>query len=425
MLSGYTVSYAQYEEISTIKVGLYYGSTAQDTITLEADGGFNYGAFPGYFEHQGAFAETALSFSASDNILVANGVLSLGSEMALYPAAGYIRINGSAYRGGVLLRAEGAKITVINLVNIEEYLYGVVGNEMSASWNIEALKAQAVCARNFAMTNINKHASLGFNLCASTNCQVYRGLASEYDSVIRAVNETKGNLLMYNGSLAETLYFSCSGGHTANVKNVWGSDVPYLRGVEDPYENPSTTPRHSWSATLSSEDIKAALANSNIFIGDITGISTETDNTGRVYLLTVTGTMGSHTFKNSGTASPFSSYGVLSNKFSVTSDSSFQSAIKLFLKSGYQTVEASEYYVIDGTGSVQPAPMPFIAISANGKVSLNPFVSSAPSSYTFSGGGWGHGVGMSQYGAKGMADSGFTYSQILSHYYPGTYLETR
>jgi len=415
----YTVSYAESSEISTIKVGLYYDASALESLTLESRGGFDYGIFTDSFESAGMWEETALNITATGNTLIINETLNADEQIAIYPLAEFLEINNYPYRGGVLLKAVDSKINVINIVNIEEYLYGVIGSEMPSSWNIEALKAQAVCARNFTITNINKHASLGFNVCATTNCQVYKGVFAESESVIRAVNETKGNILMYEDSLAQTLYYSSSGGHTADVKNVWGNDIPYLRGVEDPYEDPETTPRHTWSAKLSNAEIKEALEKAEIFIGDITDLKTETDTTGRVYSLTVTGTDGEYTLKNLSTASVFGSYGVLSNKYSITPYGDSQ--IELFLKSSNRKLsQASEYYVIDGSGEIQKINIPFSVLSSTILTKINP---PSANGYLFNGGGWGHGVGMSQYGAKGMADNGFTYDVILDHYFPGTHME--
>lgn len=420
VIFSYTVSYAESSEISTIKVGLYYDTSALESLTLEAENGFEYGVFTDNFESAGILEETALYINATENTIVINEALNAEEQIAIYPVSGFLKINGSSYRGGVLLKAVNSKITVINIINIEDYLYGVIGGEMSSSWNIEALKAQAVCARNFTITNINKHSSLGFNVCATTNCQVYKGVSAESESVIQAVNETNGNILMYEDTIAETLYYSCSGGYTADVKNVWGSDIPYLRGVEDPYEDSETTPRHSWSAKLSNAEIKEALEKAEIFIGDVSNLKAETDHTGRVYSLTITGTDGEYTLKNLSTASVFGSYGVLSNKYSITPYGN--SMAELFLKSANKkTSQASEYYVIDGSGEIQKIDMPFSVLSSTILTKINP---PSANGYLFNGGGWGHGVGMSQYGAKGMADSGFTYDVILDHYFPGTHLET-
>lgn len=414
----HTVSYAEGDDKITLKVGLYYDDTALTALTLESDGGFNYGISEEESEAQDTLEENTLNITASENTIVINETHNADTQLAVYPKSGFIKINGAKYRGGVLLKVEASKITVINIIDLEEYLYGVIGSEMPSSWNIEALKAQAVCARSFAVANINKHASKGFNLCATTNCQVYKGVSAETESTVKAVDETSGKLLMYDGDVAETLFFSCSGGHTADVKNVWGSDIPYLRGVEDPYEDPDTTPRHSWSAKLSADDIKEALGKIEVNIGDITDVEAELDDSEHVCALTITGTEGTHTLKNLNVCSVFASYGVQSHKYTVTpygSDSK-----ELYAKSAKEESAVSTVYAVDASGKINKISLPMTVLSANGKSEMS---SGTASGYIFNGGGWGHGVGMSQYGARGMAENGFTYDEILYHYYPGTYLE--
>jgi stage II sporulation protein D len=118
---------------------------------------------------------------------------------------------------------------------MQEYLYGVVPREMSKTWPLEALKAQAVVARTFAITNQNKFMHLGFNMDNSVLSQVYGGYDWEGPISNQAVDETIGMLLYYNTTLASAYYHSNSGGYTANSENVWSSEVPYLRSVFDPY----------------------------------------------------------------------------------------------------------------------------------------------------------------------------------------------
>lgn len=412
------ISYADSFEITTVKVGLFYEDSALDNLTLETDDAFSYGMFDGEFEILGSLEEKILNINALESTVVINETQNADGEIAIYSNDGIIKINSVSYRGGVILKAENSKLTVINFVGLDEYLYSVIGSEMPSNWDIEALKAQAVCARGFAVTNINKHLTKGFNLCATTNCQVYKGIVSETESTIKAVDDTKGELLMFEDAPAQTLFFSCSGGHTADVKNVWGSEIEYLRGVEDPYEDPETTPRHTWSAKVSNEDIKETLEALEVDIGEIKELKSETDNTGRVYKITIVGTDGEHVLKNSGTAGFFGSYGVLSNKYTVTPYG--EDRKELYAKSFKEKKQLNAYHVIDANGEIKEISMPLTILSQKGKSTIS---QGTPSGYIFNGGGWGHGVGMSQYGAKGMAENGFTYDKILYHYYPGTYLK--
>lgn len=407
------------EQNSTVRVGLMYGSSAQSSVTVSGSG-MQYGTVTGAFAPSGSFQSDSVTLTVADANTLTDGtnVFDVSSgTFALMPANGFFTLNGKQYRGCVLLKIQSdGNITVINCLTLDEYLYGVIGSEMPSAWNIEALKAQAVCARGFTLTNTNKHADYGFNVCATTNCQVYGGVAAETESTRRAVDETSGKALKYNGEYAQTVFFSCSGGHTADVRNVWGGDIPYLYGVDDPYES-SEAPKHTWAATLTNEDIRSALAKVNVDVGEILSLDAQTDASEHVYRLTVKGTGGEYTFKNLDTCSVFASYGLLSNKYTVSPYGGTSAQIYALSSAGTSAFDAKYALSSNGTGTLGSG---FSVLSSAGKTTVSP---SAAKGYVFNGGGWGHGVGMSQYGAKGMADAGFTYDKILYHYYPGTNLE--
>lgn len=421
-------AYALDDKYKNIKVGLSYGDNAPSSATVECEFGFSVGCVANdvFSEIESTTCNFITITSAESgfvNLLYSDGTSKIlptdGSQiLTIYPNNGNLKINNTAYRGAAMfLNNNASSLTVINYLGLEEYLYGVIGSEMPSSWNTEALKAQAVCARSFAITNFSKHASYGFNVCKTTNCQVYGGISSETTSVTKAVDETENQVLMYDGNVAQTLFFSTSGGYTADVKNVWGTAVPYLCGVEDPYENPTEASKHSWTATLSNADIKNALANLGVNIGDIVNVTAKIDNTTHVYQLDIEGTNGSHTLKNQSVCSAFSSFGVQSQKYIVTPYGG--NGLELFGISSSQKTKLSEFNTVSGNGIISQNT-PKFAISSNGVFEYSDY---ANEGYVFNGGGWGHGVGMSQYGAKGMADNGYTYDKILYHYYPGTYLE--
>ena len=147
----------------------------------------------------------------------------------------WLSVDGNTYRGVIEVRAEGGQgVVVINIVNVEDYLRGVVPNELSplAFPQIEALKAQAVAARTYALRNLGQYAGRGFDLCATPACQVYKGLASEQPLTDRAVGETRGVVATYRGELINAMYTSTCGGHTEDGENIFsGLATPYLRGV--------------------------------------------------------------------------------------------------------------------------------------------------------------------------------------------------
>jgi stage II sporulation protein D len=144
-------------------------------------------------------------------------------------------------------RLQNGNLILVNLLPVEEYLYGVVPYEIGGNSPLEAVKAQAVAARNYTYNNMAKYASEKFNLCDTVYSQVYGGVLRETENSNRGVDETRGKLLKYNGQNAAIFYFSSTGGErTEDVKNVWGSSIPYLTGVESPYESP-TTYNYTWT----------------------------------------------------------------------------------------------------------------------------------------------------------------------------------
>ena len=169
---------------------------------------------------------------------------------------------------------------------------------MSKDWPVEALKAQAVCARTYAVCQ-TKHRAQGFDICATTHCQVYQGTAASGANSDAAVDQTTGEFLYYSGRLVqEAVYYSSNGGASEDSLNVWGNDVGYLKGKIDPYEGKiaSIIPRYNWSTTFTASELTTLLNNRGYGIGTVKNayVSAYTD-TGNVYSVTFTGTSGSKT----------------------------------------------------------------------------------------------------------------------------------
>jgi stage II sporulation protein D len=170
---------------------------------------------------------------------------------------GKITIAGlGTYRGALETVPEGSLLNVVNALAVDAYVKGVVPNESPPSWPIEELKAQAVASRSFALTAGRD--GNGFDLYADTRSQVYKGLESEYPQSNRAVEETKGQVVMYGSEIAETLFSACSGGKTESIVNVFGTAIPYLVGVPDPYDG--DCPLHEWTLKFSGPEISSALS---------------------------------------------------------------------------------------------------------------------------------------------------------------------
>ena len=173
--------------------------------------------------------------------------------------AGKITIAGhGTYRGAletVPTESEAGSLNIINALAIEQYVKGVMSNEVPPSWPTEELKAHAVATRSIAISGDVE--GNGFDLYSDTRSQVYEGLESEYARTNNAVDATKGQVVMYGGEIAQTLYSACSGGHTESAVNVFGSPVPYLIGVPDPYDY--HCPLHKWTLEFTGPEISSRL----------------------------------------------------------------------------------------------------------------------------------------------------------------------
>jgi stage II sporulation protein D len=170
---------------------------------------------------------------------------------------GKVTIAGyGTYRGAFEAVPEGSSLNVVNALAVDQYVKGVIPNESPPSWPMAELKAQAVASRSFALT-AGRNGN-GFDLYSDTRSQVYKGLESEYTSSDEAAEQTRGQVLMYEGKIAETLFSACSGGKTESIKNVFGTAIPYLVGVPDPYDY--YCPLHKWTLEFSGPEISSRLS---------------------------------------------------------------------------------------------------------------------------------------------------------------------
>ncbi len=333
---------------------------------------------------------------------------------------GYVKINGAKYYGYMLAdRIHSSAISVVNMVSTDDYVACVVGSEMYSSWHIEALKAQAVIARTYAMTTTSYN-SYGIDVTDDTRTQAYKGISAETQSTRRAADETSGSVVLYNGSPAQTYFCSSSGGKTADVYSAWGggAGLDYLVSVDDAYEDKSIS---SWSVTYTADEIKAKLAKSGIDIGTVTNVvvTDRGENDERVRKLRFDGTNGSHSvsFEKCRTLLGLKSqyYYITSTAQNLTSNAHILTADKT------KAITFNNVYVLGKNGQ-RVLREGASTLSANGSGRISSWQSSGEATFTFDGGGSGHGIGLSQYGAKGMAEAGYSYDEILMHYYPGTTL---
>src|SRR4051794_18160594 len=184
------------------------------------------------------------------------GPMTLGPKLLLdgspvagpltFTAKSPISVDGKAYRGRIVVSGDGRLLTIVDVAGLEAYVKGVVPSEMPSTWAPEAVKAQAVAARSYALANLAK--GRPFDLYGDTRSQVYGGVAAETLASNAAVDATKGQVVLYNGKVADTLFFSTSGGRTASALESTGIAVPYLIPVVDPYD--TLSPYHDWGPVL-------------------------------------------------------------------------------------------------------------------------------------------------------------------------------
>jgi stage II sporulation protein D len=319
------------------------------------------------------------------------------------PSLFIVEQTGNVFRGSAKFNIDGQ---VVNQLHIEDYLKGVVPNEMPASWHIEALKAQAVAARSYAYVKNSRTV-----LTKTVSSQKYEGYLTEHSNTNAAVDATKGKVVTYNGKVIETFFHSTSGGKTANVGDVWKSDqksFPYLVSVEDPYEK---SPYSTWENAFSSGTILSKFGlSSNTVLYDIS--AQKTGANGEVSEITINTSLGQYT--KSGTEQTIRSLlGIKSNWFDISASKEYQIQTRSDKISQFG-VKGQTVQLANGTTSISSNE---VQIKLQNSI-LNK--SSDPATIVLKGKGWGHRIGMSQYGAKGFAEHDWTYDKILTHYFPGT-----
>ena len=322
----------------------------QTSVTIKAEGGLRW--------------EGAASGKESKRIVFTSGLV--GSRpVKVLPQGQYLQVNGKSYRGLIEIRKKkNDLLLIINELDIEDYLRGVVASEVPYDWEFEALKAQAVASRTFALYQKRTTRSKPYHLVASVNGQMYDGRSAEREQAVKAVKETEGVIVAYKGEAAAAFYHSSCGGHTENAMELWGINEPYLRGVNCDCQEISRY--GAWEKRVGLPVIAAALERQGYRMKDaanvrINGITPA----GRVKLVSIS-----------------------------TSE-------------GIVNVPAEKFRAAVGYASI---PSVFFEAETSG------------SEVVISGRGLGHGVGMCQWGAREMAQRGRDFKEILGHYYPGTKL---
>ena len=349
-----------------------------------------------------------------------------------------VMFNGQKYRyrGNIEvgINKENRKLNVINIIGIEKYLYGVLKKEVSPRWPKEALRAQAVAARTFAIFNVNKYIDKGYNISASTDSQAYGGVNHEDPLTNKAVDETRGVIITFEGKPINAVYHSDSGGYTEDSENVWGSFLSYLRSVESKFEEKVSPPHHTWSYSTKEKDLAEKLQKQGYEINSVVSIEqVKKSKTGRTSELNFTTgylkviSMKTNDFRRLiGTdliRSTLFNIETIGKESNITEDAEDKKEIKEKeeqTESIKEILEQKKDWTIkellelmkknkEERGKEKEEQVPKVEIVK----------SNIPLTFIFSGSGNGHGVGMSQWGAYGMALEGYRYQDILKYYYQG------
>lgn len=316
-----------------------------------------------------------------------------------------INVFNKNYRGGLRFINNNGALTVVNRVDIEHYLYGVLPSEMGANYEIEALKAQAIAARSYAIKNVNKYKKYGFNLTDDTRCQVYNGVGVESEKTNRAVNETSGLIGYYNDSPAELLYNASSGGATVSAEKIWGGSFPYLIDQKDRF----STSTIDWEYKISKSKIEEILNSRGKNIGRLKEIRIDSKSEyGYILSITFMGTDGNCTFKGDQIRGMFGGGNIKSQLFKIIGDAKSSNSIQ----ENNEILNTSDSFIVLNNFMSEK-------LNINPSAEKNMDSSIASDVYIFKGSGHGHGVGMSQLGANNMAKEGYNYAEIIDFYYPG------
>lgn len=361
-------------------------------------------------------ASLPVAISGGAQVEGANKKFSVGSDVKVSVSGNTVKVNGKAvgntalirpkssgatfsalgqsYYGGLKVIARNGGMRLINEVGLEDYVAGVLPYEMSPSWPQAALEAQAVAARTYALHNMANAKGQDYDVTPSTDYQVYKGSQGENTTTRSAVRHTQGMVMTYGGQAINALFHSDGGGYTEDAINVWGNDLPYLKGVKDYSTHAST---RSWLITTSRKDLEAKLRAAGKNVGTLKKIDLtpmkkaplSTSDRG------VSGRVKQATFVGS------------SKKITLTGEqlrSIFGLKSTLF-----------DFYVNHKPSVKERAGRSYHTFSKKNDVVY------------ILGHGWGHGLGLSQWGAYEMAQQAPTdkeyYKAILHHYYTGIRLE--
>ena len=427
-----------------VKVGLYYGSEGLASANLQNrtgyGSGYTYGTLDAYgnLNYYGTLnaVEITVHPSGSSGFQITettSGALLAsvdfgGQDLFIVPTADSIEktqtwFKGYTYYGSFLYhRNSYGTLNVINYVELEDYIKGVIPYEMNNEWPYEALRAQALAARSYTVATMGDHRSDGFDLCNTTDCQVYYGTNRATDHTDAAVDAVSGLYVLYDGEICQTYYHSTSGGHTEDVKNIWGREIPYLKGVEDTYLQVF----YPFTYTLTLDDITWILKNKGYINENVTDLYvSEFSPSGNVIGLTAVLESGKTKVFSGDKArtalnSPTKGISIGSHRYTINGVGADGTGVNI----NGTAVSGSNLFAIGGNREIYALPSSgLFALTAQGvqeiQLSDKPVMEVPEGTFVISGTGSGHNIGMSQWGAHAMANLGFTYEDIIKFYFTG------
>ncbi|MBR6633572.1 MAG: SpoIID/LytB domain-containing protein [Clostridia bacterium] len=347
-----------------------------------------------------------------------------------YDSENYIKSAvGNLFDGTFEYKTTISGMYLVNILDIEDYVKSVLPYEISASWPDECLKAFSVVVRSYTLSMLGKsHRQQDFDMCDETHCQAYRGRLRSTNRTDAAVEATKNIVLAYDSKICEAFYHAISGGVTESCEKVWGgTGYPYLVSQEVPDEKYWDYTYGIWSFEVSEQELFNYLqSNSTVsryVKHPITGVrvSKYTD-AGYAFELEIT--------DSSGTVSTFTkcdNIRTILSKYAKSSRLTIGKSTEVTVNGG-ETITIDPYNIVQTDKDGKPvisttavgSTVSKSVISGTGEVKELPVTES--STYVISGTGWGHGVGLSQYGARDMANNGYLWNEIATYFFPGAYL---
>lgn len=469
------------EDDTYVKVGLYWDSTSQASYTLSSGVGFLVGNLDSHntFTVTEKISETEITVSCkesdlSEGIVISvlsssnEKILEIADNSSLYIKSAaddeYMTIKGSNSYGGIFKFTRNAdnSMKLVNIIKLEEYVLGVLPNEISSYYPAETKKAFAVTVRSYTLSSLTRHSSKDFNLCNTTCCQVYRGRKGVNDGFIAAVNGSRGMVMSYNKKIVQAYYSAITGGTTSGVYETWGSNFDYLKAIATPWEKYEGASNGIWTVEYTPDELYKRLTSRGYDLsGSIADVDIEqlAENSTYVYKLKVTDTTGK-TVTITRTDKIRTALGLKSANFVcgragetvdrvnyiIQDTVAGNSEVSVMTADGLKTTDQLETIIVaanDGTHTVNTnetinvhASYGEFAVDISGRaewaseldkmlnaptvpVKESITLSGTDGSFVFYGRGWGHGVGMSQTGARDLGNLGADYMTILTTYFPG------